>query len=134
MVHPLSFDRIAKLKTHLEQQHHKIAQQAYKRGVQQGHGPPAATAVPGDGLFAAQPQAENTVRPQDVNMTGKIYAQGFQDGMQAGKAAQNSVIKAMLDNQKLEIDRAFKRRKDHSRVGAAQGLDTNVGKLPSDLP
>lgn len=50
-------------------------------------------------MCAAQPQASSdAVRPQDIDMADTVYAQGFQDGMQAEKAAQNSVIKAMLDS------------------------------------
>ena len=58
--------------------------------------------------------------------------------MQAEKAAQNSVIKAMLDSQKLQLASAFKRGKDYGiKAGAAQELgpllQTNVGRLQSDL-
>lgn len=133
---PLNFDRFAKRENHLKQNHHKIAQQAYERGVQQGHRPPAAPAVPEEGIGAAQPEAFlDAVRPQNADMAETIYAQGFQDGRQAGKAAQNSVIKAMLDSQKLELEYAFKPRKDYGiMAGVAQELETDVGRLQPGLP
>ncbi|KAL3149515.1 hypothetical protein ABBQ32_002295 [Trebouxia sp. C0010 RCD-2024] len=71
-------------------------------------------------------------------MADTIYAQGFQDGMQAEKAAQNSVIKAMLDSKKIQLESAFKRGKDYGIMASAAQelgpqLQTNVGRLQSDV-
>ena len=130
---PLTFDRAAKLEHHRQQKHHKIAQEAYERGLQEGCN---STLV--EGMTATHLQPVSVEMPPDNAVeTETAYAHGFQDGKAAEKAMHNTVIKAMLDSHTRDIEAAFKRGKEHSIVTAAPQtlplLPTQVGRLQSDL-
>ena len=130
---PLTFDRAAKLEHHRQQKHHKIVQEAYERGLQEGCN---STLV--EGMTATHLQPESVEMPPDNAVeTETAYAHGFQDGKAAGKAMHDTVIKAMLDRHTRDIEAAFKRGKEHSIVTAAPQtlplLPTQVGRLQSDL-
>ena len=107
---PLTFDRAAKLEHHRQQKHHKIVQEAYERGLQEGCN---STLVEGMTATHLQPESDNAVE------TETAYAHGFQDGKAAEKAMHDTVIKAMLDRHTRDIEAAFKRGKEHSIVTAA---------------
>ena len=130
---PLTFDRAAKLEHHRHQKHHKIAQEAYERGLQEGCN---STLV--EGMTATHLQPVSVEMPPDNAVeTETAYAHGFQDGKAAEKAMHDTVIKAMLDSHTRDIEAAFKRGKEHSIVTAATQmlplLPTQVGRLQSDL-
>ena len=130
---PLSFDRAAKLEYHCQQKHHKIVQQAYERGLQEG-----CNSLLAEGMIATHLQPVSVeVPPQNAVETETAYAHGFQDGKAAEKAMHDTVIKAMLDSHTRDIEAAFKRGKEHSIVTAAPPtlplLPTQVGRLQSDL-
>ncbi len=130
---PLSFDRAAKLEHHCQQKHHKIVQQAYERGLQEG-----CNSLLAEGMIATHLQPVSVeVPPQNAVETETAYAHGFQDGKAAEKAVHDTVIKAMLDSHTRDIEAAFKRGKEHSIMTAAsqtlQLLPTQVARLQSDL-
>ena len=130
---PLTFDRAAKLEHHRQQKHHKIVQEAYERGLQEGCN---STLV--EGMTATHLQPESVEMPPDNAIeTETAYAHGFQDGKAAEKVMHDTVIKAMLDRHTRDIEVAFKRGKEHSIVTAAPQtlplLPTQVGRLQSDL-
>ena len=130
---PLSFDRAAKLEHHCQQKHHKIVQQAYERGLQEGCNSPLV-----ESMIETQLQPVSVeMPPQNAVETETAYAHGFQDGKAAEKAVHETVIKAILDSHKIDLEAAFKRGKEHSIVTAAsqtlQLLPTQVGRLQSDL-
>ena len=130
---PLSFDRAAKLEHHCQQKHHKIVQQAYERGLQEGCNSPLV-----ESMIQTQLQPVSVeMPPQNAVETETAYAHGFQDGKAAEKAVHETVIKAILDSHKIDLEAAFKRGKEHSIVTAAsqtlQLLPTQVGRLQSDL-
>jgi len=107
---PLSFDRAAKLEHHCQQKHHKIVQQAYERGLQEGCNSPLV-----EGMIATHLQPVSVeMPPQNAVETETAYAHGFQDGKAAEKAVHDTVIKAMLDSHTRDIEAAFKRGKEHS--------------------
>ncbi len=130
---PLTFDRAAKLEHHRQQKHHKIAQEAYERGLQEGCN---STLVEGMTATHLQPVSVE-MPPHNAVETETAYAHGFQDGKAAEKAMHDTVIKAMLDSHTRDIEAAFKRGKEHSIVTAASQtlplLPTQVGRLQSDL-
>ena len=130
---PLTFDRAAKLEHHRQQKHHKIAQEAYERGLQESCN---STLV--EGMIATHLQPDSVeMPPHNAVETETACAHGFQDGKAAEKAMHDTVIKAMLDSHTRDIEAAFKRGKEHSIVTAASQtlplLPTQVGRLQSDL-
>ncbi len=130
---PLSFDRAAKLENHCQQKHHKIVQQAYERGLQEDCNSPLV-----EGMLETQLQPVSVeLPPQNAVETETAYAHGFQDGKAAEKAVHETVIKAILDSHKIDIEVAFKRGNEHSITTAASKtlpvLPTQVGRLQSDL-
>ena len=130
---PLSFDRAAKLENHCQQKHHKIVQQAYERGLQEDCNSPLV-----EGMLETQLQPVSVeLPPQNAVETETAYAHGFQDGKAAENAVHETVIKAILDSHKIDIEVAFKRGNEHSITTAASKtlpvLPTQVGRLQSDL-
>ena len=130
---PVSFDRAAKLEHHCQQKHHKIVQQAYERGLQEG-----CHSTPMEGMLATHLQSPSIeMPPQHAVETETAYAHGFQDGKAAEKAVHDIVIKAMLDSHTRDVEAAFKRGKEHSIMTAAsqtlQPLPTQMRRLQSDL-
>ena len=130
---PVSFDRAAKLEHHCQQKHHKTAQQAYERGLQEG-----CHSTPMEGMLATHLQPLSIeMPPQHAVETETAYAHGFQDGKAAEKAVHDIVIKAMRDSHTRDIEAAFKRGKEHSIMTAAsqtlQPLPTQMRRLQSDL-
>ncbi len=130
---PVSFNRAAKLEHHCQQKNHKIVQQAYERGFQEGR-----NSTPVEGVIATylRPASADTP-PQHVVEIETAYIHGFQDGKAAETALHDTVIKAMLDCHTKEIEAAFKRGKEHNiTTAASQTLPhspTQVGRLQSDL-
>ncbi len=126
---PLTFDRAAKLEHHRQQKHHKIAQEAYERGLQEG-----CNSTLLEGMIATHLQPVSVeMPPLNAVETETAYAHGFQDGKAAEKAVHDTVIKAMLDSHTRDIESAFKRGKEHSITSTAsqtlQLLPTQVGRL-----
>ena len=75
--------------------------------------------------------------PQNAVETETAYAHGFQDGKAAEKAVHETVIKAILDSHKIDIEAAFKRGKEHSIMTAASQtlptFDNASGKIAVGL-
>ena len=96
---PLTFDRAAKLEHHRQQKHHKIVQEAYERGLQEG-----CNSTLLEGMTATHLQPVSVEMPLDNAVeTETAYAHGFQDGKAAEKAMHDTVIKAMLDSHTRDI-------------------------------
>ena len=130
---PLRFNRAAKLEHHCRQKNHKIAQQAYERGLQEG-----CNSSSMEGMAATHPQPLSVeMPPQSTVETETAYAHGFQDGKATEKALHEIFIKKMLDSHARDIETAFKRGKEQRIVTATpntlQALPTQVDKLQLDI-
>ena len=109
---PLSYDGPGKLQDHRKQKTHRMVEQAYETGVQQGQKLAEAEAK----NAAHLPAGSCAQEPQQPMMARWLYIQAFEDGRQAAKFEHNLVMKAVVDTHKAQLDIVFKHGQDYKTV------------------
>ncbi|DBB02343.1 TPA: hypothetical protein ACH3X3_011351 [Trebouxia sp. C0006] len=116
----LSYDHPVKLQDHEKQKTHRMVEQAYERGVQQGRKFAEDEAKHAAHLAAGSCAQE----PQEPMMARWLYIQAFEDGKQAAQDEHNLVMKAMVETHNAQLDVVFKRGQDYKAMaGEAPELE-----------